>query len=227
MIELIDIGLRDYEKARAFQDLLVAKRHKGEILDTLIICQHPPVITLGKRTPKSDLLVSEELLASRGVKLVRTDRGGKATYHGPGQIVIYPVISLRELGIGVKEFVRLGLEVIRNAIADLGLRATSFLEPAGVWIIPDKCKGQADSWDPSMKKIASVGLRIQNGITNHGFSINYDCDLKNFELLNPCGLVGVSICSVVTSNPSTMHSSRQSLISAIYDGFRLSMILAK
>ncbi len=158
------------------------RRIAGEIGDTLFLAEHPPTVTLGKNCAPDELGEGEPVLRSRGVEICPTDRGGKATYHGPGQLVIYPVVSLRERGWGARRFVSAGLEALGAAVRPLGLSPEVRLEPAGLWI--------------GAKKVASVGLRIQQGVSNHGFSLNVNNTLEFYPLFCACGLGKDTVCSL-------------------------------
>lgn len=152
-------------------------RVEGEILDRFLILEHRPVYTIGRRGSKENLLIDS------GIEIVQIDRGGDITYHGPGQIVIYPIIGIKELGIGIKEFIYRLEEVIIKLLNNLGLSPSRNPLNRGVWI--------------DNRKIASVGVRIKSGVSVHGIAVNINTDLTPFNYINPCGLSGVEITSVV------------------------------
>lgn len=172
------LGCRPYHEVRLIQNRLVAERVAGAIGDGVLCCLHPPTITLGNRSTPSDREQGGEFFRTRGIDVVEVDRGGRVTYHGPGQIVLYPVISLRELRVGVREFVLRGLQALASVIPLPEERKRTELEPAGVWV------EQRGEW----KKVAAVGLRVTNGVTNHGFSFNISSDLEVYRHFSPCGL---------------------------------------
>lgn len=185
-MEFILSGLVPYREMRAVQEALVQERIDGKRGDTIIFCEHPPVVTLGKRTAEGDIDVHAGVWKSKGIPLIVTDRGGSATFHGPGQLIVYPVIKLQERGLGVRTFVSIVLSSIAEELRTIGLPCTPELSPAGVWIMGEKGK----------KKVGSVGLRIIHGVTCHGFSVNVCNDLEIFRLFKPCGLDHVEMTSI-------------------------------
>lgn len=172
--EPLSLGLVDFQSARDFQNLLVEKRASGLGEDLLIFCEHPHVVTLGRNFSPAELGESRAALEHAGIEIRKTDRGGKATYHGPGQLIVYPVISLKARSLSVRRFVALGLEALARVLRAYGLPAQVQLEDAGVWV-----RG---------KKLAAVGLSISRGVSNHGFSLNVSNTLEYFQLFNPCGM---------------------------------------
>lgn len=163
------------------QEQWCGRRSRGECDDVVLFCEHPPTLSLGKRTLPEHVLSVRQ--SHPEIAIAQADRGGCATYHGPGQLIIYPVISLRERRLGVRGFVDTGLRSIESVLLALGLAASRKMDPAGVWV--------------GGRKIASVGLRITEGITNHGFSLNVNCDLQPFSAFVPCGLTNVEMTSIV------------------------------
>lgn len=155
-------GLRRMEAARQREE------------ESFLFFEHPPTITLGKSSRPEDLLFSEKDLLSRGYALFQADRGGRATYHGPGQLVGYPVVRLRGSGIGVRRFVRSVAEGLCDYLRSLGIFARYDEERPGLWI------GEA--------KIAALGFSVSRGMTGHGFALNLSCDLEEFRVIRPCGL---------------------------------------
>ena len=170
---LADLGVGDYGETWDLQKSLVQLRLSGEVPDTLLLVEHPEVITLGVRGNQSDVLTSE-------IPVFKIERGGEATYHGPGQLVGYPIFSLKDWVSGVMGFVRKLEDIIISAAGDLGIQAGRG-EQTGVW--------------SGGKKFASIGLAVKNGTTYHGFAVNVNNDLSRFNLLRPCGHDG----SVMTS----------------------------
>ena len=165
----------DYAEAFALQRDLVERRKRGEIADRLLIVEHPPTITLGRNGHQENLLAREEVLARAGVAFHHTDRGGDITYHGPGQIVGYPILDLREWKRDVGAYVRAIEQVIINALADFGIAGERVSPMTGVWV------GGA--------KIAAIGIHISRWVTSHGFALNVTTDLSYFQYIVPCGLV--------------------------------------
>lgn len=180
-IEVLPVGLKSYLEAREFQNKLVEQRKQNLIKDTLILTEHPPTITLGKRLELSDFDFTK--YQELGVEVYKTDRGGEVTFHSPGQLVLYPVFDLRHHKVGVEKFIEVFFALISSALGDIGIEAKCRLRPAGLWV------GEA--------KIASVGLRIDRGVTNHGFSINLSCALEPFSLFPVCGQENAKITSVL------------------------------
>lgn len=165
-----------YEDALTLMSDLHKRRVNGEVPDTFILLEHKPVYTLGSRGG------ADNLLDSYGIEVIQTDRGGDITYHAPGQIVIYPVINIKELGIGIKEYINRLEEIVIRLMAHYGLKTGRNILNRGVWV--------------GNSKIASVGVRVKRGVTLHGIAVNITSDLKPFTWINPCGLVGVSISSL-------------------------------
>jgi len=172
--ELRDLGLIRYAEAFAIQKDLVARRKLGEIPDQLLIVEHPHVITLGRNGRLDNLLASEEVLRRSGISFHPTDRGGDITYHGPGQIVGYPILDLREWKRDVVEYVRTIEQVIIDTLAGFGLAAGRIAGLTGVWA--------------KEKKVAAIGVHISRWVTSHGFALNHTTDLTYFQYIVPCGL---------------------------------------
>ncbi|MFO7676156.1 MAG: lipoyl(octanoyl) transferase LipB [bacterium] len=183
---LLEPGLVEYDRALALQHRLVELRRRGEVPDTLVLLEHPPVVTLGRNVDRRNLLVSDAELARRGAALRKVERGGDITFHGPGQLVGYPVFRLEAGVVGVRRFVELVEAALVRALGELGVAAG--LRPGfiGVWVGP----GAAP------RKIASLGVAVRRGVTFHGFALNVTTDLGWFGLMNPCGLGQVAMTSV-------------------------------
>jgi lipoyl(octanoyl) transferase len=170
-----DLGRMDYAEAFDLQRALVEQRKHGEISDQFLIVEHPHTITLGRNGRMENLLAREEILERAGVAFHPTDRGGDITYHGPGQIVGYPVLDLREWKRDVVAYVRSLEQVIIDALADFDLKAGRVPGMTGVWV--------------DGAKIAAIGVHISRWVTSHGFALNVDTDLSYFQYIVPCGLV--------------------------------------
>jgi lipoic acid synthetase len=181
-LDVRDCGLMDYHEALALQRKSVEQRTEDLIADTVLILEHQPAITMGARRDLNKLLVTEDALTQSGIELARVRRGGGCTAHNPGQVVLYPVIKLRPLGLGANGYIR-KLEAI-------GLELLQQLE-----VKAQRCKGFPGLW-VGERKIASIGVRIQRGVTSHGMAININNDLSIFETIVPCGLQGVRITNV-------------------------------
>ena len=170
-----DLGRIDYAEAFELQRALVDQRKRGEIPDQFLIVEHPHTITLGRNGHMENLLAREEILDRAGVAFHPTDRGGDITYHGPGQIVGYPILDLREWTRDVVAYVRAIEQVIIDALADFGLKAGRVPGMTGVWV--------------DGAKIAAIGVHISRWVTSHGFALNAATDLSYFQYIVPCGLV--------------------------------------
>jgi len=170
-----DLGRIDYAEAFELQRALVDRRKRGEIPDQFLIVEHPHTITLGRNGRMENLLAREEILERTGVAFHPTDRGGDITYHGPGQIVGYPILDLREWKRDVVAYVRAIEQVIIDALADFGLKAGRVPGMTGVWV--------------DGAKIAAIGVHISRWVTSHGFALNAATDLSYFQYIVPCGLV--------------------------------------
>ncbi len=181
-IQCAFLGRMDYTEAWNLQRDLAEARIRAEISDTLLLLEHPPTYTLGRRGGDSDLLLSVEDLESRGAAVIDVDRGGQATFHGPGQLVAYPVLDLRERGLGPLSYVRTLESVLIGVLQEFGVRATRIDKLTGVWV--------------GEKKIAAIGLKISRGVTTHGFALNVSTDLAWFQHIVPCGVPDKDVTSM-------------------------------
>ncbi len=172
--ELHDLGRLEYGQALEVQHRLVERRKRGEIPDQFLIVEHPHVITLGRNGRMANLLAGEEVLRRAGVSFFPTDRGGDITYHGPGQVVGYPILDLREWRRDVVAYVRALEQVLIDALAGFGLAAVRVSGRTGVWV--------------GGSKIAAIGVHISRWVTSHGFALNVGADLSYFQYIVPCGL---------------------------------------
>jgi len=173
------LGTVPYGEAVGLQETLRARRQAGELPDLLLVLEHPPVYTRGRRTEPGDLPMGEDWYRSQGIEVCDTDRGGRVTYHGPGQLVAYPIMAVER----VADFVHTMERAIVTALADEGIGADVRATPyTGVWA--------GDS------KIASIGVRVSGGVTTHGLAVNVDNDLQPFEWIVPCGIDHVRMTSV-------------------------------
>ncbi len=179
---IIKAGIVPYEDSWYLQNQLRIARISGRVSDTLILLQHPPVVTLGRGGDKNNLLIRKEELAQHGIDLFTTDRGGDITYHGPGQLIGYPIVALREWGFTVGRYVRQLEEVIIEALKDLRIAGRALPGSIGVWV--------------GEQKIASIGVRVRKGVSTHGFALNVQNDLAPFTYIHPCGTKGMRITSV-------------------------------
>jgi lipoyl(octanoyl) transferase len=178
---IVDLGFIGYNDAFELQKRIVAARKADAIGDVLLLCEHPHVITLGRSGKRENLLASDNVLAQKGVEFHATNRGGDITYHGPGQIVGYPVIRLSEIRRDVVWYVRMLEKVMIRACADFGIVARREEGKTGAWINPTGAVGVAE-------KIGAIGVHISRWVTSHGFAFNVATDLRYFELIVPCGI---------------------------------------
>jgi lipoate-protein ligase B len=182
-LSIIDCGLANYRKVLNQQHQLWEERHLDKIPNTVLIVEHPAVITLGARQSANKLFLSQEELAKRGINVVEIRRGGGATAHNPGQLVFYPILHLQQLDLGVSEYIRELETTGTELLASLGVHAPRQKGFPGLWV--------------GEKKIASIGVRVSKGVTYHGMAININNDLSIFDFLVPCGLDGVEMTSVL------------------------------
>lgn len=188
-----DWGIIDYKDAwdkqtEIFEYNLHNKSEDKETINTLILCEHPPVITLGKRGEQSNVLFNAEELGKRGVSLYRIDRGGDVTYHGPGQLVVYPIFDLEFFGIGLKEYIHRLEEVIIRVLKKYGIDSERSEGATGVWL---------DNDTPSRsRKICAIGVRSSRFITMHGLALNVNTRLSDFSMIHPCGFIDKGVTSI-------------------------------
>jgi lipoyl(octanoyl) transferase len=199
LIATVQLGRLDYSTALPLQQSLVELRKRGAIGDVLLLLEHTPVITLGRNAKREHVLASEERLAAAGVELFECDRGGDVTYHGPGQLVAYPIFDLRgfQPSIGAVEFVRRLEEVLVRTCADFGIETERVAGMTGVWTKahqPQRHRGTETMRDTA--KIAAIGVHISRGVTSHGFALNVNTDLTYFDLIVPCGLAAKPVTSL-------------------------------
>jgi lipoate-protein ligase B len=173
-IRVLDLGLKDYQPTWVFQERLVERRIYGQIEDNLILVEHFPVITLGRQGKEEEIRVSREFLRQKKISLFRVNRGGRVTFHGPGQLVAYPIIDLSLDQKDIHKYIRNLEKVVIRALSELGIEGRSISGYTGVWV--------------RKKKIASIGIGIKRWITYHGLSFNVNIDLSYFSLIDSCGL---------------------------------------
>ena len=212
-INLLHLGRVPYADAMAIQQQVVAARKQDLIADTLLLLEHPPVLTLGRNAYRSNILASNELLARRGVELHEVNRGGDVTYHGPGQLVGYPLLDLRgdlpgKKGpyLGPVDYVRTLEEALIRTCADFGVMAQRICKLTGVWTMAGGSIRE--------KKIAAIGVHVSQGVTSHGFALNVTTDLRDFDWIVPCGITdrGVTSLELEASSelPPTMEAAMNS-----------------
>ncbi len=190
MIQYLYLGRVGYDEGLRLQAEIAALRYEGRVENVLLLLEHPPVLTLGRNANRSNVLASDELLASRGVTLHDINRGGDVTYHGPGQLVGYPIFDLRSLSrpgggrLGPVDFVRLMEEALIRMCGVFGVPAGRIPGLTGVWCGLDSPVEGAGLG----RKIGAIGIHVSRGITSHGFAFNVTTDLRDFTLINPCGI---------------------------------------
>ena len=207
---MVNLGRCDYATALRLQESLVELRQQGRVPNVLLFVEHPPVITLGRNAREANIVVPREWLAGRGVEVHEINRGGDVTFHGPGQLVAYPVFDLRSFSfrLGAVSYVRLLEEVLMGVCAQYGVETQRIGGLTGVWTLPEapprlqagkldsphlptagKCGPPSESGPPYVeRKIAAIGVHIARGVTSHGFALNVTTDLDFFRLIVPCGL---------------------------------------
>ena len=201
MLSLLQLGTLDYATALRLQEKLVGLRKDGRIGDVVLLLEHTPVITLGRNAKTKNILGSPELLAQRGVEVFECDRGGDVTFHGPGQLVAYPIFDLRGFpsdspsrkSLGVVEYVRRLEEVLIRTCADFGISAKQIAGLTGVWMGGDAHPSAVSN----ESKIAALGVHISRGVTSHGIALNVNTDLSFFNLIVPCGIESKPVTSML------------------------------
>jgi len=216
MIQSLYLGRVAYDEALRIQEELVLLRTAGQIENTLLLLEHPPVLTLGRNATRANILVSDEVLRHRGVTVHEINRGGDVTYHGPGQLVGYPIFDLRSLSnpaggrFGPVDFVRRMEEALIRLCAVYGVRAGRIAGLTGVWCgLIDEPQRVTESPSPAGgRKIGAIGIHVARGITSHGFAFNVTTDLDFFRLINPCGITDRPVTSLAkeATDPEGLQS---------------------
>ena len=176
------LGQVPYEDARSLQKRLEQARRMDEVPDLLLLLEHPPVYTKGRRAQPEELGMGEDWYRMQGIEVCEADRGGSVTYHGPGQLVGYPIVSLNDQGLGVAAYVALLERLMIDSLSTFGIEAGPIEGLTGVWA--------------GDRKIGSIGVHVSRGITTHGFAVNVNNDLQPFEWIVPCGIEGCRMTSV-------------------------------
>ena len=200
VLHLLQPGRISYAEGLRLQAEIVAARKAGAIGDTLLLLEHPPVLTLGRNSTRANILASDELLARKGVEIHEINRGGDVTYHGPGQLVGYPIFDLRgdlpgKHGphLGPVDFVRLMEEALILTCKDFGVPAQRICKLTGVWTLAGGSIAE--------KKIAAIGVHVSRAVTSHGFALNVTTDLRDFEWIVPCGITDRAVTSLELESP--------------------------
>jgi lipoyl(octanoyl) transferase len=231
-VHLLQLGRISYAEGLRVQSELIAARKAGSIGDTLVLLEHPPVLTLGRNARRENILLSDEILASKGVEIHEVNRGGDVTYHGPGQLVGYPIVDLRgdlpgKKGphLGPVDFVRLLEEAIIRTCRNFGVQAQRICGRTGVWTLAGGSILE--------KKVAAIGVHVSQGVTSHGFALNVTTDLRDFDWIVPCGItdrVATSLELEVADPPAlapTMENARNSISRNFGTVFERQMIFAE
>jgi lipoate-protein ligase B len=205
--QICDCGLCEYREILQLQHTLIEKRRRDDIPDTVLIVEHPEVITLGARQSANKLKISLEELAKKEIDVVEIRRGGGTTAHNPGQLVFYPILNLKQLGLGISEYIRELEEIGTKLIQLSGLDCSKRKGFPGLWI--------------GTRKIASIGVRISKFITYHGMAINIQNDLDIFDLIIPCGLNDVEMTSILkeTNRKHSMKKIKRNLADLLIEHF--------
>jgi len=233
MIQYLYLGRLTYDEALRLQQEIVDLRVKGAVENVLLLLEHPPVLTLGRNANRANILASDELLAARGVTLHHINRGGDVTYHGPGQLVGYPIFDLRSLRMengkrpGPVDFVRMMEEALIRLCGEFGVKAGRICGLTGVWCAPrgnvldGSCSPKASDAPKGERKIGAIGIHVSRGITSHGFAFNVTTDLREFGLINPCGITD----RPVTSLKNEMAAQKQIIgILSMHNAFSQNLI---
>jgi len=216
------LGRIDYRDAWALQKRLAAARAADRIGDQLLLLEHPAVLTLGRAADESHVLASPDELESRGIELLRVERGGEVTYHGPGQLVAYPILRLADRGFLLRPFVRALEGALSDTCAAFGVEAGRREGHPGCWVDPE---------GPLPRKIGALGLRVERGVTYHGIALNVSVDLSDFSLIDPCGMPGLTSTSITSElgrrdePPSTEGVARAAAVFATAFAGRLEATL--
>jgi lipoyl(octanoyl) transferase len=179
---LLDLGFRSFRESMATQNRIVSLRKQGRIQDCLLLVEHPPTITLGRAGNRHHLLVSEPHLKKEGVEFIQTDRGGDITFHGPGQLVAYPIIDLKPRGRDVSIYLRQLEACISETLREFGIESQRIPGSTGVWV--------------GDQKIAAIGVRTSQWVTSHGLALNVNTNLEYFNYIVPCGLKSKGVSSM-------------------------------
>jgi lipoyl(octanoyl) transferase len=199
-ILVVRCGIVPYEEAREAQKRLEEQRQREEIPDVLLLLEHTPIYTRGRRSTPEELPMGAQWYEMQGIEVRDTDRGGRVTYHGPGQLVAYPIVSLRPYGDDVHEYVRRLERVMIGALAEHGVEAGVIEGLTGVWTGVGATEAHLSPHTGENcvqhRKIGSIGVHVSRGVTTHGLAVNVDNDLQPFEWIVPCGIEGVAMTSL-------------------------------
>ncbi len=210
-LNVIDLGNCAYGKAWEIQKETHAKRVRNEVPDTLILVEHPHVYTLGKNATAQHLIASQDYLKSKGIEIYNVDRGGDITYHGPGQLVGYPIFNLKDHRESVSWYVHTVEDVLIQMLADYGISAERIDKLTGVWV--------------GNQKIAALGMRVSKWVTMHGFALNVSTDLSLYDGIIPCGIVSKGITRIIDLEPNIqMEQVKRNIIEKFKTLFNFSEV---
>ena len=218
LVHLLHLGRIPYVQGLEIQRQVVEARKQQRIGDTLLLLEHPPVLTLGRNATRANILATDEYLAHRGVGVHEINRGGDVTYHGPGQLVGYPIVDLRgdlpgKRGphLGPVDFVRLLEEVLILTCKDFGVLAQRICKRTGVWTLAG---GSIQE-----RKVAAIGVHVSQAITSHGFALNVTTDLRDFDWIIPCGIPDRTVTSLDVEAPGDLQPSMEAATNSVARNF--------
>lgn len=213
---LVNLDTIPYSDALALQHRIVEARKRGALNDTLLLLEHPPVFTLGRNATEKNILAAPEFLRQQGIQVFRVERGGDVTYHGPGQLVGYPILDLHNFRLDVGWFVRSLEEMLIRVVRDFGIEGKRIDKLVGAWL--DTPNGTA--------KIAQIGARIEQWITYHGFALNVDPNMAHFDFIVPCGISDKAVTSMrrVLNRPIEMRTVRERVAAHFGEVFGAEMV---
>jgi len=199
-LNVIDLGQKDYREIWDIQKIIHQKRVEKEIADTLLFVEHNPVITMGKSGKQNNLLIPFKLLEKKGIAYYQIERGGDVTYHGPGQVVGYPIVNIKDGLIGIRPFIEKLEDVIIATLAEFDIKGKRKEKMIGVWT--------------ETGKICSIGVAVKRWVSFHGFALNVNTELKHFDLIVPCGLKNVTMTSMqkILSKEISLDRVKESII---------------
>lgn len=214
-IECIDLGLMPYKEAWDMQNALRERRMRGNVADTILLVEHHPVFTMGRRDCSEDFFSTQEIIASDGIEVIKTNRGGRVTYHGPGQLVVYFIFDLAALGIGIKEFVFAVEDACIQMLDHYGIEAGRDLKHPGVWV--------------GRNKLVAIGMHVAHGITQHGLAVNVNCDLSPYRHIVACGIRdrGVTSMAKLIECCPVIDEVKKGLVGCLQEIFAKSAVLKR
>jgi lipoyl(octanoyl) transferase len=217
-IHLLQLGRMSYTEGLRIQAEIVAARKAQQIGDTLLLLEHPPVLTLGRNATRANVLATDQILSEKGVEIHEINRGGDVTYHGPGQLVGYPIFDLRgdfpsKHGphLGPVDFVRLMEEALILTCKDFGVPAQRICKLTGVWTLAGGGVRE--------KKIAAIGIHVSQAVTSHGFALNVSTDLRDFDWIVPCGITDRTVTSLELESPQMPLPTMEQAANSVSNNF--------